>query len=97
MASGVALANQFAARHGQRPLGFLNPLLYRFSATGKTRRGVFRDVTKGNNDLGSLLPKEVGGGHPLGCCGARPGYDWASGWDPLKVLGFAKAASRAAP
>lgn len=97
MASGVALANQFAARHGQRPLGFLNPLLYRFGATGKTRRGVFRDVTKGNNDLGSLLPKEVGGGHPLGCCGARPGYDWASGWGSLKVLGFAKAASRAAP
>ncbi len=65
MASGVALADQFAAKHGQRPLGFLNPLLYELGAAGKTRREVFRDVTRGNDDLGTLLPKEVGGGHPL--------------------------------
>jgi subtilase family serine protease len=97
MASGVALANQFAAQHDQRPLGFLNPLLYELGAVGKTRRAVFRDVTKGNDDLGALLPKEVGGGHPLGCCGARPGYDWASGWGSLKMLGLARAAVRAGP
>lgn len=96
MASGVVLADQFAAEHGQRPLGFLNPLLYRFGNRPKSRRGVFRDVTKGNNDLGALLPENVGGGHSLGCCGARPGYDWASGWGSLKVLALAKAARRVA-
>lgn len=97
MASGIALANEFAARHRQRALGFLNPLLYELGADEKTRRATFRDVTRGNNDLGSLLPKEAGGGHPLGCCGARRGYDWASGWGSLKVLGLARAAARAAP
>lgn len=66
MASGVALANQFAARHRQRTLGFLNPLLYGFGADAKSERAVFRDVTKGNNDVGALLPKSVEGGHPLG-------------------------------
>ena len=95
MASGVALANQYAAKHGQRPLGFLNPLLYRLGANAKTRAGAFTDVTKGNNDLGRLLPPEAGGGHPLGCCHARVGYDWASGWGSLKVAGFAKLAAAA--
>jgi kumamolisin len=97
MAAGVALANQLAERHGKARLGFLNPLLYRLGASPKTRRGVFRDVTRGNNDLGSLLPADAGGGHPLGCCGARPGYDWASGWGSVKVLGFARAALRLSP
>jgi kumamolisin len=92
MASGVALANQYAAQHGQRPLGFLNPLLYKLGASAKTRAGAFTDVTKGNNDLGRLLPPEAGGGHPLGCCHARVGYDWASGWGSLKVPGLAKLA-----
>ena len=32
MAGGVVLADQYAARQGQRPLGFLNPLLYRLGA-----------------------------------------------------------------
>ncbi|HET6997467.1 MAG TPA: S53 family peptidase [Solirubrobacterales bacterium] len=97
MAAGVALANQFAERHGERPLGFLNPLLYDLGAAAETRRLVFRDVTKGNNDLGALLPENVGGGQPLGCCGARPGYDWASGWGSLKVLGLSRTASGIAP
>jgi subtilase family serine protease len=93
MAAGVALANQYAAKHGQRSLGFLNPLLYRLGADGKTRRTAFNDVTVGNNDLGRGLPPEAGGGHPLGCCPARTGYDWASGWGSLKVPGFAKLAA----
>jgi subtilase family serine protease len=97
MASGVVLANQFAERHGEPRLGFLNPLLYDLGAVARTRRAVFRDVTKGNNDLGALLPGNVEGGLPLGCCGARPGYDWAGGWGSLKVLGLARAASHAAP
>jgi subtilase family serine protease len=97
MASAAALADQFAERQRQRNLGFLNPLLYRLGAAASARHRVFRDVTRGNNDLGALLPENVGGGHPLGCCGARPGYDWASGWGSLKVVGLAKAAFRAAP
>jgi kumamolisin len=96
MAAGVALADQYAAHRRQRGLGFLNPLLYRLGGERRSRRHVFRDVTKGNDDVGPLLPQEVGGGHLLGCCEARPGYDWASGWGSLKVVGLARAAARAA-
>jgi subtilase family serine protease len=96
-AAGIVLANQFAERHGEPSLGFLNPLLYELGADARSRRAVFRDVTVGNNDLGALLPKEVEGGRPLGCCGARPGYDWASGWGSLKVPGLARVAARPAP
>jgi len=95
MSGGVLLADQYAARHRQPTLGFLNPLLYRLGAGGARRR-VFRDVTNGNNDLGLLTPAEAGGGHPLGCCSARPGYDLATGWGSLKVDGFARAAVQAA-
>jgi subtilase family serine protease len=95
MAAGVALANQYAAKRGQPSLGFLNPLLYRLGADGQTRADAFNDVTVGNNDLGKALPPEAGGGRPLGCCPARKGYDWASGWGSLKLPGFAKLASAA--
>ena len=96
MAAGVAIADQYAARHRQRPLGFLNPLLYQLGANRKTRRGAFDDVVKGNNDVGRILPPNVGGGFPLGCCQARHGYDIASGWGSLKMPGFAKLAVGAA-
>jgi len=96
MAAGVALANEYAQRRRQPTLGFLNPLLYRLGMPAKTRRGAFTDVTVGNNDVGRMLPPEAGGGLPLGCCQARSGYDWASGWGSLKVLGFAKLAAGAA-
>jgi subtilase family serine protease len=95
MAGGVLLADQYAARHRQPPLGFLNPLLYELGAE-KAGRNVLSDVTKGNNDLGVLTPVEAGGGQPLGCCPATPGYDIATGWGSLKVEGLAKAARRAA-
>lgn len=96
MAAGVALADQFAARRRQARIGFLNPLLYRLGAKRAARRGAFFDVTRGDNDLGKLLPANVGGGHRLGCCAAGRGYDWASGWGSLKVVGFARSAARAA-
>jgi hypothetical protein len=67
----------------------------RFGQTS-TRTGAFNDVTVGNNDLGRALPPDVGGGHPLGCCPARKGYDWASGWGSLKLPGFTSLASAAA-
>jgi kumamolisin len=95
MAGGILLADQYAARHRQPPLGFLNPLLYELGAK-KAGRGVFSDVTKGNNDLGVLTPADAGGGRPLGCCPATHGYDIATGWGSLKVEGLAKAAQRAA-
>lgn len=95
-AAGIALANQYAAKLRQPPLGFLNPLLYSLGAGGKSRAGSFNDVTIGNNDIGIALPPAAGGGVPIGCCQAKPGYDWASGWGSLKIPGFAKAAAGAA-
>ncbi len=94
MAGGVLLADQYALRAHQAPLGFLNPLLYEIGA-GPTRHSVFRDVTKGTNDLGPLTPSDAGGGVSLGCCAATPGYDLATGWGSLKVNAFAIAAARA--
>ncbi|MET0559084.1 MAG: protease pro-enzyme activation domain-containing protein [Solirubrobacterales bacterium] len=93
MTAGVLIADQYAAAHRQPPLGFLNPLLYRLGANAKTRRGAFFDVTDGHNDLGRMLPPEAGGGQPLGCCHAAPGYDLASGWGSLKIAGFARLAA----
>ena len=95
MAGGALLADQYAARRRQPPLGFLDPLLYGLGA-GRSRSSVFRDVTRGNNDLGVLTPAEAGGSRPLGCCSATPSYDLATGWGSLEVEGFARAASRAA-
>jgi kumamolisin len=97
MAAGVALGDQYAARHGERPIGFANPLLYALGADPRSRRAVFNDVKRGNDDLGVLLPANVGGGVPLGCCTARPGYDWASGWGSPKLLALTRAASALAP
>ena len=95
MAAAVVLANQYAARRGQADLGFLNPLLYHLGVDGKTRKGAFTDVVTGNNDIGRSLAPGAGGGGPLGCCQAKSGYDWASGWGSLKVPGFAKLAAAA--
>jgi subtilase family serine protease len=92
-AAGVALANQYAEKQGQPRLGFLNPLLYQLGAKKRTRASVFTDVTVGNNDIGLSLPPEAEGGIPLGCCQAKPGYDWASGWGSLKLPAFAKIAA----
>lgn len=94
MAAGVALANQYAERHGRPPLGLLNPLLYEEGSRRSSRQALFRDVSKGDDDIGALLPKDAAGGHPLGCCEARKGYDWASGWGSLKIGGLAQAALR---
>ncbi|HVY95607.1 MAG TPA: S53 family peptidase, partial [Solirubrobacterales bacterium] len=92
MTAGVVLADQLAAKEGQPPLGFLNPLLYRLGARAGSRAAAFRDVTRGHDDLGRLLPAAAGGGSPLGCCHARRGYDLASGWGSLRVPGFARLA-----
>ncbi len=92
MTAGVVLADQLAAKEGQSPLGFLNPLLYELGAKAGSRHTAFRDVTRGHDDLGRLLPTQAGGGVPLGCCHAKRGYDLASGWGSLRVPGFARLA-----
>lgn len=96
-AAGIALANQYAEQRGEPTLGFLNPLLYQLGRDGKTRGGVYSDVTIGNNDIGRALPPDDQGGIPVGCCEAKAGYDKASGWGSLKIPAFSKAASRATP
>jgi subtilase family serine protease len=97
MAAGAALGDQYAAERGERPIGFANPLLYQLGADHGSRRAIFTDVREGNDDLGAMLPTNVGGGVPLGCCKAGPGYDWASGWGSPDVWALARAASELAP
>jgi kumamolisin len=90
-AGGVALANQEAARNGQRPIGFANPLIYSL-ARGSQYHRVLNDVTRGSNDVGTLLPADAGGGVPLGGWSASPTFDPASGWGSLQLAGFSQAA-----
>ncbi len=88
-AAGVALVDQDARRHGERPLGLVDPLLY--SLARLRPPGLLFDVVKGSNDTGSAT---VPDGTPFGCCSARPGYDQASGWGSLDVAAFDKLALR---
>ena len=94
-AGGVLLADGYQEAHGAPPLGFLNPLVYEVGRENKAGGGpqnVLYDVTRGNNDLGSLTAADAGGGKPLGCCSASVGYDAASGWGSLQLPGLAQAA-----
>ena len=92
-AAGVAIANQQADRAGTRRLGFLNPVIYALARRG-SRRPVFNDVVSTDNDLGEAIPRDAGGGHPLGCCRARRNYDAASGWGSIFLPAFSRAARR---
>ncbi len=94
LAGATALLDQAAHRHGQAPLGFLDPLLYRLGRRSKGRR-IFWDVRHGNNDLGRMIPKAAGGGAPLGCCSARRGYDRANGLGSPRLQALRRAAIRA--
>jgi subtilase family serine protease len=95
-AGGVILADNYADAHNTPALGFLNPLLYeagREQMGGKAGGNVLYDVTHGNDDLGTLLPADAGGGSPLGGWSARVGYDMASGWGSLNMPNLAKRAT----
>lgn len=94
-AAGVALANQRAAKRGQPPLGFVNPLLYDLGGS-KAGSSLFFDIVTGNNDLGTMIPVAQGGGAPLGCCSAAPGYDLATGWGSMDVARLSALAVKAA-
>lgn len=93
-ASIVVLAAQAARKAGHANLGTINPLIYAIG-TSKQYGKVFRDITVGNNDLGSLIPAEAFGGNPMGCCPAEKGYDFVTGWGSLKGPAFVRAALRA--
>ncbi|MGK2932277.1 MAG: S53 family peptidase, partial [Solirubrobacterales bacterium] len=95
-AAGLVLLAQKAKRAGKKPIGFANPLLYKFGK-GKSAGSVFRDVFQGDNDTGAAIPVAQGGGSPLGCCDALKGYDAASGWGSIKATGLAKAAAKLSP
>lgn len=96
-AAGVVLAAQEARRAGQPPLGLLNPLIYAIGGGGgRTASRALSDVRIGSNDVGAAVPREAGGGQPLGQYQAGRGYDLASGWGSLKVAGFSRAALAAA-
>jgi subtilase family serine protease len=77
LGGGALLAAQAAAAAGVKPPGLLNPLLYQ--AGGHDSLSLFRDVTRGNNDL-----------FHVGCCTAGPGYDQASGWGSLDLGALAR-------
>jgi hypothetical protein len=53
---------------------------------------VFRDLRHGDNDLGTMIPAAAGGGKPLGCCSAKPGYDRINGWGSPSLVGLNDAA-----
>ncbi|MDR9372107.1 S53 family peptidase, partial [Conexibacter sp. JD483] len=93
-AVGSLLMTQEARRHGQQPVGFLNPLLYSLATSGK-RASVLRDVVTGNNDVNVAVPRDAGGGSPAGVYSAKRGYDPASGWGSLKLSAFSRAALKA--
>jgi hypothetical protein len=42
-----------------------------------------------------MIPAAAGGGKPLGCCSAKPGYDVASGWGSPNLVGLNDVALKA--
>jgi hypothetical protein len=72
---------EYARDKGSPPIGFANPLL---CDLGGDRSPALRDVVQGDNDI-------LG----IGCCGAGPGHDTATGWGSVNVTRFAQAAHRA--
>lgn len=97
MAAGVTLLNQKRKKAGHRSLGFINPLIYKIG-NSKAYGKAIRDVTVGNNDTGKAIPSSAGGnGQALGCCSAKKGYDTASGWGSLKLVGLGQVAAKYNP
>ncbi len=93
LAGGVALVDQLMRERERADIGQLNPLLYRLGRSSLAS-GVFNDVTQYGNDVGPYIP---GNGEPLGCCTAAPGYDEASGWGSVNLVGLADVATRLEP
>jgi kumamolisin len=87
LAGGLALVDQQLREAGRAQLGLANPLLYALGRSNE-RASAFDDVTEGDNDVFPF----VGGRPALGCCDARSGFDYASGWGSVRIAGLARAA-----
>lgn len=73
----AALADQYAGR----PLGFINPALYRI---GRGRLSGFHDVVRGNNSVVLVSPR--GRTTRIAGASARLGWDAATGWGTPDVV-----------
>ncbi|HEU5345776.1 MAG TPA: S53 family peptidase [Ktedonobacterales bacterium] len=70
----MAIADQVAGK----PLGYINPALYKIGASS-AYSGAFRDVTDGNNSVSGQVDVQ--------------GYQATTGWDPVTGLGTPNAAN----
>ncbi|HEY1592627.1 MAG TPA: S53 family peptidase [Solirubrobacteraceae bacterium] len=85
-AAMVALVLEQERKAGRRPLGSLNPFLYRL-ARGPQYHSIFYDITKGTS---SRRPRSPAAKTPAGGA-AQPGYDLATGLGSLNASAFAAA------
>jgi subtilase family serine protease len=69
----VTLLNDYVISKSKKPLGFLNPLLYKMAATAPQ---CFNDITVGDN----ICTED-------GCSSSCYGFTCAKGWDPVSGLG----------
>lgn len=84
-AAMVALANQQAAKAHKRPVGFLNPALYKI-ASGSHYGSDFHDITPPSNPSSPSNNDEGfnGGAYPV-----TKGYDMATGWGSFNAARLA--------
>jgi kumamolisin len=85
-AAMVALTNQKAAQQGKKPVGFLNPALYKI-ASGSHYSSDFHDITPPGNPSTPSNNDELGfngGAYPV-----TNGYDMATGWGTLNATRLA--------
>jgi len=73
VAGVISFLNAASKKNTGKPLGFLNPLLYKMHAE---QPAAFTDVTKGDNKCTED-----------GCFSTCKGYEAAKGWDPVTGLG----------
>lgn len=69
----IALLNDYVITKSGKPLGFINPLLYKMAAAMPS---AFNDITKGDN----ICTED-------GCSAGCYGFTCTKGWDPVTGLG----------
>ena len=85
-AAMVVLTNQKAAQQGKKPMGFLNPALYKI-ASGSHYNSDFHDITPPGNPSTPSNNDELGfngGAYPV-----TNNYDMATGWGTLNATRLA--------
>jgi hypothetical protein len=85
-AAMAVLTNQKAAQQGKKPMGFLNPALYKI-ASGSHYSSDFHDITPPGNPSTPSNNDELGfngGAYPV-----TNGYDMATGWGALNATRLA--------